>query len=256
QEQLTLTPLSLWMRWRNQLLSIRKVKIVSIEKIAQNIYKLLIEKPEGYSFIPGQFTEISLNEDVQNNNKRHFSFTGLVDVDNLEFIMKPCSGCNTLVNEIIKLKPKDELMIREPQGNLRYKGMGTFIAGGTGITPFISIFRNLKQKNDLAGNKLIYSYKTINDAILHNELLEMLGVNYTNLFTEERFQKYYFGRIDRSFLRMEIVDFAQYFYVSGSVEFVQNVKMILKYFEVAADSIISEETDIQNSVKSETINNN
>lgn len=244
------------MRWRNQTLSKHKVKILSIEKIAQNIYKLLTEKPEGYSFIPGQFTEISLNGDIQSSNKAHFSFTGLVDVNNLEFIMKPCSGCNTLVKEIIKLKPSDELIIREPQGKLQYKGMGTFIAGGTGITPFISIFRNLKQKNDLAGNKLIYSNKTINDAILHNELLEMLGMNYTNLFTEERFQNVYFGRIDRNFLRMEIVDFAQYFYVSGSVEFVQNVKMILRNFEVTPDSIISEENVIQNSEKSETINNN
>lgn len=249
-----LTQLSLWMRWRNQLLSKYKVKVLSIEKIAQNIFKLLIEKPGGYTFIPGQFTEISLNEDIQSSNKAHFSFTGLVDSDNLEFIMKPCSGCNTLVKEIINLKLSDELIIREPQGHLRYKGMGTFIAGGTGITPFISIFRNLKQKNDLAGNKLIYSNKTINDAILHKELLEMLGMNYTNLFTEERFQNFYFGRIDRNFLRMEIVDFAQYFYVSGSVEFLQNVKMILRYFDVADDSIISEETAIQNSGILETIN--
>ena len=53
---------------------------------------------------------------------------------------------------------------------------------------------------------------------------------------------------------MEIVDFAQYFYVSGSVEFVQNVNSILKGFEVAADSIILEETAIQNSEKLETKN--
>lgn len=221
-----------------------KVKILSIEEIALNIYRLVIEKPSGYSFIPGQYTEITLNEDIQNKNKAHYSFTGLIDTDNLGFILKPCSGSNSLTVKIITLKPDDELIISEPQGSLRYKGMGTFIAGGTGITSFISIFRNLKQKKDLAGNKLIYANKTINDAILHNELLDMLGMDYTNLFTEERFQNFYFGRIDRNFLRMEIVDFAQYFYVSGSVEFVQNVKIIFKGFEVAAESIIFEETTI------------
>lgn len=249
-----LTQLSLWMKWRNQPLHKHKVKILSLEKIALNIFRLVIEKPTGYSFIPGQYTEVTLNEDIQRNNKAHYSFTGLIDADNLEFILKPCSGSNSLALKIITLKPDDELIISEPRGSLRYKGMGTFIAGGTGITPFISIFRNLKQKKDLAGNKLIYSNKTINDVILHNELLDMLGMNYTNLFTEERFQKFYFGRIDRNFLRMEIVDFAQYFYVSGSVEFVQNVNSILKGFEVAADSIILEETAIQNSEKLETKN--
>ncbi|MBZ0200302.1 MAG: hypothetical protein K8H86_10570 [Ignavibacteriaceae bacterium] len=214
-----------------------KVKIISSDRIAQDVYRLLIEKPEGYTFIPGQFTEVSID---QNNNKGHFSYTGLVKADNLEFILKPCGGRNTLVKEIIKLKPSNELIISEPQGNLKYKGMGAFIAGGIGITPFISIFRDLKEKNDLAGNNLIYSNKSINDVILHKELSEMLGMNYTNLFTKERFEKYYFGRIDRNFLRMEMVDFVKYFYVSGSNEFVVDIISFLKYFKVDDSSIIRE----------------
>lgn len=220
------------------MLSKHKVKILSAEKIAQNIYRLLLEKPEGYTFLPGQFTEVTINGENDENYKRHFSFTGLNQVNYLEFIIKSCGNNDILVKKIIGLQKDDKLIISEPQGNLIYKGMGTFIAGGTGITPFIAIFRNLKQDNELAGNKLIYSNKTINDIILHNELSEMLGMNYINLFTKERFQTYYFGRIDSNLLRMEIIDFAQYFYVSGSPEFVQSINSILREFEAAEDSII------------------
>ncbi len=230
-----------------------KVKILSIDKINQNIFRLAVDKPKGYSFIPGQFAEVSLTDDVANKNRAHFSFTGLADSNNLEFILKPCIGNNSLAEKIVSLKQNDELLISNPQGNMSYKGMGTFIAGGAGITPFISIFRNLKQENNLAGNKLIYSNKSINDVILNNELTEMFGVNQTNLFTEERFQNFYFGRIDRNFLRMEIIDFAQYFYISGSVEFVENVKTIFNGFEVPADSVIAEETIIQSFNRLKTI---
>lgn len=213
-----------------------QVKILSIKKIGESNYKLLIEKPSGYTFIPGQFAEFSISSDGDEKLKKHFSFTGLNNSGYLEFIIRPCNS--NAIKKIISKKTKVKVFVTEARGSLYYKGMGTFIAGGTGITPFISIFRDLKQKNDLAGNKLIYSCKSMDDVILHNGLTEMLGMNYTNVFTKERFKKYYFGRIDSNFLRMEIVDFVQYFYVSGSKSFIDNIISILKNFEVDDNSII------------------
>lgn len=222
-----------------------QVKVLRTEKIAQNIYRLLIEKPGGYTFIPGQFTEISISGDDRESYKRHFSFTGLNNANFLEFIIKTCDSNDTVSKKIISLIRNEKLIITKPQGNLHYKGMGTFISGGTGITPFIAIFRDLKIKNDIAGNRLIYSAKTIKDVILHNELTELLGMNYINLFTKERYKNYYYGRIDINFLRMEIIDFVQNFYVSGSNGFVQNVVSILKQFDVEEKYIIYERTDFK-----------
>lgn len=216
------------------------VRVIDNIKIAPKIYKLIVEKPERYSFIPGQYTEISAGAAEHLINKRYLSFTGLNKADFLEFIIKPCDTYDISVNRFIKLKVDDKVLINEAQGGLHYKGMGTFIAGGTGITPFIAIFRYLKEINSLAGNSLIYSAGRMDDVILHNELLEMLGTNYTNLFTRERIRNYYFGRIDSNFLRMEVVDFARNFYVSGSFEFVNYINNTLKQFGVNEDSIICE----------------
>ncbi len=221
-----------------------QVKVLGSKKIGQNIYKLLIEKPRGYVFIPGQFTEVTIKDVDKENYRRHFSFIGLNNNDYLEFIIKPCNSNDTVAKKIISLNKNEKLIITGAKGNLHYKGMGTFIAGGTGITPFIAIFRDLKIKNDIAGNMLIYSAKTTEDIIMHDELLEILGMNYINLFTQKRDKNYYFGRIDRNFLRMEIVDFVRNFYVSGSVEFVRSINSILKDFGVTEDLIICEQINI------------
>jgi ferredoxin-NADP reductase len=50
----------------------------------------------------------------------------------------------------VKVKPGDQLIIRDVWGAITYKGKGVFIAGGAGITPFISIFRDLSARNELA----------------------------------------------------------------------------------------------------------
>ena len=55
----------------------------------------------------------------------------------------------------------------------QYKGKGVFIAGGAGVTPFISIFRDLKKQNKIGNNILIFSNKTEADIILKDEFVEL-----------------------------------------------------------------------------------
>lgn len=49
-----------------------------------------------------------------------------------------------VTNELLSLKAGDNLIVNDIFGAIHYKGEGTFIAGGAGVTPFISIFRDLK----------------------------------------------------------------------------------------------------------------
>jgi ferredoxin-NADP reductase len=218
------------------------VKIIDVKKITNNVNRIITERPIGYKFIPGQSTIITEYKEGKVIN-RPYSFTGLTNAPTLEFLIKEYPE-NNINGSSVKLKKDDKLLIGKAQGNIQYKGMGTFIAGGTGIIPFIAIFRDLKQKKDLAGNKLIYSEKTYGDLILGDELEDMLGIEFIKVFTKERYKKFYFGRIDKDFLRMEIVDFVQNFYVCGPREFIQNVVLMLKEFGVEEKYIIYERNNI------------
>ncbi|MCK7517280.1 MAG: hypothetical protein MZV64_05925 [Ignavibacteriales bacterium] len=49
----------------------------------------------------------------------------------------------------MRLKKDNELILHDVFGAINYKGEGVFIAGGAGVTPFISIFRYLQSKNEI-----------------------------------------------------------------------------------------------------------
>lgn len=216
------------------------VKILSIEKLTHDVNKIRVERPEGYNFIPGQATEVSINRSELRDERRPFTFTSLTEKPYLEFMIKSYDNHNGVTKIIGTLKQNDELILHDVWGAISYKGPGVFIAGGAGITPFVSILRDLRHKNKLNGNRLIFSNKTAQDIILNAELSEMLGNNFINVLTREKTKDYFFGRIDASFLKEHIKDFSQCFYVCGPDEFVKEIDSILTTLGARPDSIVFE----------------
>ena len=216
------------------------VKIVESFFITHDVKCFIVEKPVGYDFIPGQGTEISINIPEWKNQLRPFTFTSLKEQNYLEFIIKIYRGHNDVTNMLSKVNAETELIIHDVFGAIQYKGPGVFIAGGSGITPFISIFRDLYKKKQLHGNKLIYSNKTSDDVILGKELRKMLKDNFVNLYTRQNVIGFVGRRIDRNYLIENIIDFNQHFYVCGSVDFVKNITSYLIDLGVNANSLVIE----------------
>ena len=115
------------------------VKIESIDKITHDVIRIVTTKPFGYKFIPGQATDVSINKEGWEEKKKPFTFTNLPDENHLEFTIKTYPDHKGFTNQLRKLKKEDELILHEVFGAISYKGPGVFIAGGAGVTPFISI---------------------------------------------------------------------------------------------------------------------
>lgn len=216
------------------------VKILSVEWVTHNVRKFKVEKPEGYSFIPGQATEVSINKEPLKNERRPFTFTGLNEWKELEFTIKIYSDHNGVTNELGKLNQGDELLLHDVWGAINYKGPGIFIAGGAGITPFIAIFRQLQKEENLNGNKLFFSNKTEKDIILKDEFSKMLGNNVYNTLTREKNNKYDNRKIDENFLREKINNFEQNFYLCGPDKFVKDISESLNKLGAEPDSVVFE----------------
>ena len=216
------------------------VKILETEKVTHDVKRFRIEKPEGYSFIPGQATEVSVNSTDLKDEKRPFTFTSLNSEDTLEFTIKIYPSHNGVTKELAKLLPGSELIIRDIWGAIHYKGKGVFIAGGAGITPFISIFRDLSKKNELAGNKLLFANKTKADIILEDELNTMLGKDFINILSEEKVEGYDYGFISEEFLKANIKDFNTNFYICGPPPMMASVQKQLASLGVQGKSITLE----------------
>ncbi len=216
------------------------VKIISVENITHDVKRFRVEKPEGYSFIPGQATEVSINTPVLKDEKRPFTFTCLNRESYLEFTIKIYPSHNGVTNELGKLKPGAEMIIRDVWGAISYKGKGVFIAGGAGITPFISIFRNLMEKDELSGNTLIFANKTKADIILENELRYMLGDAFINILSDEKDNSYFHGMITEEFLKDNIGDSNRNFYLCGPPPMMDALKKQLSSLGVGDNSITLE----------------
>jgi ferredoxin-NADP reductase len=216
------------------------VKILNIEQVTHDVKRFQVEKPYGYSFIPGQATEISVNSPEFKDKKNPFTFTCLNSAPYLEFTIKIYPSHNGVTNALGKLKIGDELIIRDVWGAISYKGKGVFIAGGAGITPFISIFRDLQQKNEVQGNILLFANKTKADIILESEFRRLLGPAFINILSEEKVKGYFHGMIDRDFLTKNIADLSRNIYICGPPPMMDSVLKLMAELGVDKNSVTLE----------------
>ncbi|MEO6869061.1 MAG: FAD-binding oxidoreductase [Ginsengibacter sp.] len=216
-------------------------KIEKVEPVTHNVKRFTISKPPSYKFVPGQATDITINKPEWIAERRPFTFTGMNDWPSLEFTIKIYSDHNGVTNELGKLKPGDEIILHDVWGAIHYKGEGTFIAGGAGITPYIAILRNLYKQGKIGNNRLIFSNRTSADIILKDEMEKMLGKNFINTLTDEKTEKYDNSKIDIAYLKENIKDLSQYFYICGPDPMIDAIKKDLLDMGVPEDKVVIEQ---------------
>lgn len=132
------------------------------------------------------------------------------------------------------------MFIKSVFGAINFKGQGTFIAGGAGVTPFISILRDLKQKGSLAGNRLIFANNEKKDIINKKEFETILGDDFRNILSVEKAEPYAHGFIDKKYLKKNVTSLNDFFYVCGPGPMMDAVEESLIKLGVKADQIIKE----------------
>jgi len=204
-----------------------RVRILEAEYVTHNVRRFRFERPAGYAFAPGQATDVAIDQDGWREEKRPFTFTGLKEWPHLEFTIKIYSDHDGVTNRLGTLEQGDSLLIEDPWGTIEYKGAGTFIAGGAGITPFIAILRDLAERGSLAGNRLIFSNRTEADIILRDLWERMPGLDHLFVVTRGDGVKFPAGPVDRAFLRDRVGDLGGHFYVCGPDKMVADINAAL-----------------------------
>ncbi|MFN3530124.1 MAG: flavodoxin reductase [Bacteroidia bacterium] len=216
------------------------LKIAKITNITHDVLRISTNKPVGFDFKPGQAANLAINKSGWLKEERPFTFTNLPTNNTLEFTIKTYPEQSSVTNKLLDLKQDDELILHDVFGSITYQGEGVFIAGGAGITPYISIFRNLKAKNEIGNNLLIFANKTKNDIILESEFTALLGTAFINILSDEKIDNYHHGRITEAFLRKIVTDFNQRFYLCGPPPMVKDVEKQLIHLGVNTGNITKE----------------
>ncbi len=195
------------------------VKVLKAEYLTHNVKRFVVEKPAGYNFIPGQATDLAINQPGLETELRPFTFTSLNESDYLEFVIKIYTGHDGVTEKLSLINEGDELIIHDVFGTIGYKGPGLFIAGGAGITPFISIFRELKRRDKLAGNTLLFANREPRDIILKDELTAMLGKNHLDILEKPLTPGVAGAHINKALLKQHLGDSTAYYYICGPDKF-------------------------------------
>lgn len=133
------------------------LKITKIKPETDYALSLILEKPIGFHFYPGQYIDYELDAHDPSGNIRSFTISASPSEDFLMLTTK--EGRSEFKNRLFKLKPNDKISSSPPVGTfiLDELSPAVFIAGGVGITPFRSMIKYALDQKLIMPISLIYS---------------------------------------------------------------------------------------------------
>ena len=216
------------------------VKVKSNERITHDVLRIVFEKPDGYTFTPGQAADISINKSGWEEKMSCFTFTSLPEDKNLEFTIKVYPERERLTNELQSVKTGDELILQDPFGDIQNKGKGIFLAGGAGITPFIAILKELQKNDRIDGSKLIFANKKEEDIIDREFFEDILGDHFINILSDEKKEEYEHGYVTSELIKKHQDENTQYYYLCGPPPMMDAVEKQLDQLGIKEEYIIKE----------------
>lgn len=208
--------------------------------VTHDVRQLILSRPEGLSWEPGQGVEIALDLEGWREDGHPFTPTSQRDGPVLEFTIKIYPERDGLTARLDGLSPGDAVGLSDPFGTITHRGPGTFIGGGAGVTPLLAILRHMDE-DDLAGSRLFFSNRTPADVICERELRYLLRERCVLTCTDHDGEGYEHRRIDAEFLRDYVDSVEGPFYVCGPPSFVTDVTGALTAMGVDEGSLVVEE---------------
>lgn len=155
------------------------LKIINKKQELENVTGLIFEKPQGFTFYPGQYLDIELPVKDPLGNTRAFTISSSPTEKFLMVTFK--KGISIFKKKFETLKPGDMVQASHPAGTfiLDEKSPAVFLAGGVGITPFRSILKYVSDQT--ISTPIILIYSNSGENFLFKEELEGWKQELSNL---------------------------------------------------------------------------
>lgn len=227
------------------------LKIKEIKKQESGIWDFVLEGKNKINFKAGQFSEFVIPHENSDNkgDKRWFSVIKERGENTVSFGTRFPEKPSSLKRKLLKMKVGDEIVMNSPEGNFTLQNLKNknviLISQGVGITPFISMLKDLKfseNKNNL--NVFLYNLNYEGAFPYENFLksFEMEKFEYKNieLKNKESWKKDSWVKIglDEKTLQENNKDYKNsVFYISGAPNTVNYYKQFLKKAGIKSKNI-------------------
>ncbi len=198
-----------------------KVEFVKSQDIAHNIKTFWFKPMQKFRFVPGQFTEVTLEHKNLDDRgvKRWFTISSPPFSELLGITTKFHDNISTFKQALLTLSPGEQIDFASPIGSFVLpkdsKIPIVFIAGGIGSTPFNSILENGADDYDIT----LYYGAQSDTEVAFADTFDKLG---------DKFIKIIGLRLDVSNILNNTKNPSQtYFYISGPKPMVEDLKTSL-----------------------------
>lgn len=177
--------------------------VVNVEEEVAGVHTVELEpREEDMEHEPGQFAFVTFKSDNIPGEEHHFTISSAPGTEGFTYTIKDVGDFTGYIGE---LETGDEAVVEGPYGKFTppREGTLTLIAGGIGITPFMSMIREI-DRNDGRETHLVYGNRTRNEIVFREELEELERKNdwlkVTHVLSDEDVEGYRHGFIDRELL--------------------------------------------------------
>lgn len=158
-------------------------EIVACDKVSSNVVRLVLQclTADGaaaisLNFVPGQFVDIEI---PGTHTRRSYSMASVAEDGALEFFIRilPDGAFSKFLTTQAKVGMRVDL--RGPAGSFFLHDHGPrprfFVAGGTGLSPVLSMIRQLKNASDPNPAKLLFGVTNRDELFYLDELKQLQG---------------------------------------------------------------------------------
>jgi ferredoxin--NADP+ reductase len=215
----------------NSTSKLKETNIISNEEISPEVFVLKFKRD--FNFVAGQVISIALHIDEQ---PRMYSIASGTQDDEI-WILYNIKPDGELTPELSKLKAGDTIYISAPEGSFYGTAKpSVWIASGTGIAPFVSMWRS-----DLTRDKLlIHGGRFLHSFYFEEEFKNLLGKDYIRCCSQESGDGVYYGRLTHWLREQQNLPTDRKYYLCGSAEMVVETRDILIEKEIPYENIVAE----------------
>ncbi|WP_423129464.1 ferredoxin--NADP reductase [Gaoshiqia sp. Z1-71] len=205
--------------------------VLSNEEISPGVFLLSVNRR--FDFLPGQVVKLAVD---RVEPPRIYSICSGNREKELRILFNIKEG-GYLTPKLAALIPGDQVMVTQPYGGFTgSKKPAWWIAAGTGIAPFYSMFQS-----GLSENKtLVHGVSYLNQFYFEDELDWAMGSNYQRCCSREQSCDVFYGRVTDYLQSLESLPAATEYYLCGKALMVVEVRDLLIAKGVPYENIIAE----------------
>jgi len=222
-----------------------EVRLLGSEPVAAGTFQFRLTRPSGFEFEAGQSVTLALTDPPAEPNSAHRAFSLASAPSDPELAVATRMREGSAYKRALGALPAGaSLRLRGPRGTMTLHEdaarAAVFIAGGIGITPFLSMLRQAARERSVRAMRLAYSNRAPGDAPYLAELKEISRtLPHFRLHAQMSDAQ---GFLDAGTLKRLAGDAgAPVYYVAGPPAMVEAMKRILHELRVGEGDVKSEQ---------------